>query len=157
MNQAFTLEEYSEGLAQRGDLLELKALLGSNALPHDDLDQHLSSLIVVRHRAEIVAVEGVEVHGLVGLIRSVCVREDHRGRGIAARVCELVEQYAMARGVARLYLLTTTAEAFFRHRGFDVCERTELPTEIQQTAQVRSLCPSTAVCMTRTTLRAGSN
>ena len=52
-------------------------------------------------------------------------------------------------GVQRWWLLTTTAEVFFKKRGFVVTPRGGVPTAIAATAEFRGLCPSVAVCLSR--------
>ena len=46
-------------------------------------------------------------------------------------------------------LLTETAEKFFRAIGYEVIDRRHVPEEIKQSAEFRSLCPASAVCMTK--------
>jgi amino-acid N-acetyltransferase len=45
--------------------------------------------------------------------------------------------------------LTETAENFFRGLGYEAIDRRYVPEEIQQSAEFRSLCPASAVCMTK--------
>ena len=52
-------------------------------------------------------------------------------------------------GITRLYLLTTTAQSWFRLLGFRSVLRDEVPEGIRGTEQFRTLCPSTAACMVR--------
>jgi N-acetylglutamate synthase-like GNAT family acetyltransferase len=51
--------------------------------------------------------------------------------------------------VRQFYLLTTTAEAFFARRGFRKIARQSVPAAIGDTREFKSLCPSSAICMTR--------
>jgi amino-acid N-acetyltransferase len=46
-------------------------------------------------------------------------------------------------------LLTETAEKFFRAIGYEVIDRRHVPEEIKQSAEFRSLCPASAVCMSK--------
>lgn len=71
-------------------------------------------------------------------------------------VGEHIEHFLLARnghalvGTAGVELLgNDTAKEFFGHRGYSVCLRGSVPTGVQGTAEFRSLCPSTAVCMVR--------
>jgi quercetin dioxygenase-like cupin family protein len=52
-------------------------------------------------------------------------------------------------GVEQLFLLTTDAERYFAALGFKRTGRSEAPAQIQSTSQFRSLCPKSAVCMSR--------
>jgi amino-acid N-acetyltransferase len=48
-----------------------------------------------------------------------------------------------------LYLLTTTAEKYFPGFGFDQTPREAVPVEVQQTAEFKEICPSSATVMHR--------
>jgi amino-acid N-acetyltransferase len=135
--------------ADAADLQRISELLALNGLPSSDIAQHLPHFVVAKLRGEIVAVAGIEVHAADALLRSVCVRAAQRGRGLAARACELLEAHARQLGVTRLYLLTTTARSYFEQRGFEVCPRAAAPVAIRATAEFAALCPATATCMTR--------
>jgi amino-acid N-acetyltransferase len=52
-------------------------------------------------------------------------------------------------------LLTQTAEAFFERHGYQVADRDHVPDEIKQSAEFQSLCPSSAICMTKSLLSLG--
>ena len=136
-------------VASPDDIPRVRPLLAANGLPDTDVGEHIDHFVLAWDRHTLVATVGVELLGNDGLLRSLCVRSDFRGRGIAAALCKRVEAYARNVGVSRLYLLTTTAKEFFEHRGYSVCARDDLPTGVRDTAEFRSLCPSTAVCMTR--------
>jgi amino-acid N-acetyltransferase len=45
--------------------------------------------------------------------------------------------------------LTETAEGFFRGLGYHVIDRGYVIEELKQSAEFRSLCPASAVCMTK--------
>jgi amino-acid N-acetyltransferase len=57
------------------------------------------------------------------------------------------EQYAASKGVRSIYLLTTTAEAFFKRLGYERIERSHAPTSIQQTREFAHLCPASSAFM----------
>jgi N-acetylglutamate synthase-like GNAT family acetyltransferase len=134
--------------ADSTDLAGIRELLASNALPTTDLS-HLQHFIVAKVHGVIAAVAGIEVYGADALLRSVCVHEAQRGRGLAVAACELLVARAHASGVRCLYLLTETASGFFERRGFTVCARAAVPAAIAATAEFRTLCPASAICMKR--------
>jgi N-acetylglutamate synthase-like GNAT family acetyltransferase len=68
------------------------------------------------------------------------LEKPHGGRRLA-------RQQASRRGVASLYLLTTTAEPLFARWGFRRIERDAAPAAVRATKQFASLCPSSAVMM----------
>jgi amino-acid N-acetyltransferase len=49
--------------------------------------------------------------------------------------------------VETLYLLTTTAAAFFARHGYETVERDTVPARIRGTTEFDDLCPDSAVCM----------
>lgn len=95
-----------------------------------------------RLAGSVVAVVGLEKFQSVGLLRSLAVSPDHRGRGLARELVSFVESFAQSRGVESLFLLTTTAEAFFVALGYGPASRQEAPQAIQATPQFSGLCPS---------------
>jgi amino-acid N-acetyltransferase len=62
---------------------------------------------------------------------------------------QALELAMRAEGVETIVLLTQTAETFFAKRGYERTRRERVPEPIRQTAEFRSLCPATAVCMSR--------
>jgi GNAT superfamily N-acetyltransferase len=90
---------------------------------------------------------GLEGDGHDVLLRSVVVAE--RGTGIGTRLVQALAEQARRDGALRLWLLTTSAEAFFARRGFHRIDRAEAPAAIQATAEFRGLCPASAVLMMR--------
>ena len=56
---------------------------------------------------------------------------------------------AKAKGLTELFLLTTTAAAFFERLGFRAVPLDTAPLPIQHTQEFSTLCPSSAVLMRR--------
>ena len=135
--------------ARPDDLEAVTALLARCGLPHADVAPHLANFTVAREDGRIVGVIGVEVHGRDGLMRSLAVEPERRGRGVARRLYATLLARARGLGITRLYLLTTTAQSWFRLLGFRSVRRDELPEGIRDTEQCRTLCPATAACMVR--------
>jgi amino-acid N-acetyltransferase len=136
------------------DLPAVQALLARNALPFEDIAPHFGHFLVAREAAVLRGVAGIEVHGAAGLLRSVCVDAAARGRGLGHRLCDALEARAIASGLDDLYLLTTTARAFFERRGYTAIDRAAAPERIRETAEFRSLCPSSAACLHKRLARA---
>lgn len=136
--------------ATSDDLAALEQLLAADELPTSDLDHQLANFLALCENEldPPIGFIGLEVCGeSYGLLRSLVVRNSHRSRGLAGRLCEELFRLARQRGVEQLYLLTTTAEGFFRKIGFRTVPRESAPAPVQQTEEFRSLCPSSAVCM----------
>lgn len=136
-------------MASRDELPMVRALLSANGLPDEDVGEHIEHFVLAWDKHALLATAGVELLGNDGLLRSLCVSANYRNRGLATELCKRVESYSRNAGLRRLYLLTTTARDFFGRRGYAVCLRESVPSRVQDTAEFRSLCPSTAVCMVR--------
>ena len=132
-----------------GDLEQICRLLNENRLPSSDIAEHLNGFLVAREGPELAGVVGVEPHGGLALLRSLCVVVDRRGRGLARTLCAAAEVLARDAGAHELYLLTTDARVYFESRGFTVCRREDAAPAIQGAAQFRTLCPSTATVMSK--------
>lgn len=66
------------------------------------------------------------------------------------------EQHARGHGVGSIYLLTTTATAFFERLGYAQLDRQSVPTAIQQTREFGEVCPASAVLMVKHLARPSS-
>lgn len=143
--------------ARRGDLPVLEALLEACNLPHEGIGENLPGFILARAGGVLVGSVGLEVvgHG-VGLLRSLAVAPEWRGRGVGRFLCRVMMARATQLGIHELWLLTATAEPLFARSGFSVASRHEVPPEVQVTDEFARLCPDTATCMwTRLTPAAG--
>ncbi len=90
---------------------------------------------------------GLEIYGRDALLRSLVVSAAARTQGLGSALVLHAEQYAAAHEVRALYLLTTTAESFFEHRGYRRIDRAEAPSAIQSTREFASLCPASSAFM----------
>jgi amino-acid N-acetyltransferase len=132
------------------DQAGIKHLLAGCELPHEDITAaHLCHFWVLRDGPQLVGAVGLEVLGKHSLLRSLVVPARYRGRGIGSQLTSQAEEYARSQRVEALYLLTTTAEDFFARRGYHRIDRNSVPSALQETAEFRTLCPSTAVCMVK--------
>ena len=127
----------------------LAKLLQAEQLPTDDLGTGPARFFALVDGDRWCAVGGVEVYGRHGLLRSVVVPSDARGKGYGCEIVERLLREMAARGVRDAYLLTTMAADFFAHLGFVAIDRAAAPPAIAATAQVVALCPADAVLMRR--------
>ena len=141
--------DYTITPAAPADGPAITALLRAADLPYEDIGPHLGCFLVARRDGAIVGAIGLELYAPDGLLRSLVVAPQCRGRGLGDELVRRLERVAAEWGVEQFWLLTTTAEAFFARRGFRVTPRAGAPTEIAATHEFKSLCPSTAICMTR--------
>lgn len=132
------------------DLPALRSLLDSCALPTSDLtEEHLKHFIILAQGNRVAGAVGLEMHGEAALLRSLAIDTMMRGEGLGARLLELIEEYAREHGVRRLYLLTTSADHFFAHHGYERIERAGVPEPICNTAQFAGICPVSALCLSK--------
>lgn len=124
-----------------------ESLLKANDLPVADLRAKPECFYVARTGGGRVGIGGLETRGTDGLLRSVVVEEAARGRGYGSAICDRLEAAAREADIETLYLLTTTATAFFASRGYERVEREAAPAAIRATAEFADLCPSSATCM----------
>ena len=128
----------------------IRQLLTLCGLPHEDITpEHLRHFWVIKERGEILGVVGLEVFGRMALLRSLAVDPRFRNRGFASELTKKAEENAPSLKVEVLYLLTMTAESYFRKRGYQKTERNSAPPEIQGTTEFQSLCPASSVCMVK--------
>jgi amino-acid N-acetyltransferase len=135
----------------RGPLLtEVVRLLESAALPTVDLiDEHMRDFFYAGPANAPVGVVGLQFHGTDALLRSLVVTNAHRTQGLGGRLVEYAEQCARERGAATIYLLTTTAEPFFRSRGYVLTARETAPAAIRSTPEFAGLCPASSAFLSK--------
>jgi amino-acid N-acetyltransferase len=125
-----------------------KALLQSQGLPDSDItDEHLQHFFFIGSDGSPTGLVGLELYAANALLRSLVVAENVRGNGLGSSLVEHAEQYAASRGVRSLYLLTTTAEPFFRRLGYERIDRSNAPRSIKETFEFSSLCPASSAFM----------
>jgi amino-acid N-acetyltransferase len=124
-------------------------LLRKNNLPTEDLTDN-TMIFIIEENQKVIGTIGLEAGIKDGLLRSLSVSEEHRGKGYGEQLVGHLEKYARDRGIEDLYLLTTTAEKFFDRRGYVVIRREEVSPFIRSSAEFNSSCPSSAVVMKKT-------
>ena len=130
--------------------IKVMNLLAACSLPNTDISpKKLEHFFGCGAEPDPRGVVGVELYGEFGLLRSLAVHESVRGKGCGKRLVEEAEQYAGRNGVRRLYLLTTTAPAFFESRGYARVSRDAVPAPIRATSEFSTLCTDTASVMAK--------
>jgi amino-acid N-acetyltransferase len=135
-------------IRERPPQLSVVALLEAEGLPASDLtESHLEHFFFTGSDGAPSALVGLEIYGEAALLRSLVVTADARTQGVGSALVQHAEGYAAARQVRSIYLLTTTAEAYFEHRGYRRVDRAQAPASIQSTREFASLCPSSSAFM----------
>jgi tRNA (guanine37-N1)-methyltransferase len=138
--------------ASPADQEAVLALLQRCELPTEGVTDHFPRGYVVATDAHgsVIAVAGVEEYGEHGLLRSVAVDPGARSRGIAERLLGSCVRWASGAGKTALYLLTTTADAYFERHGFERADRDSVPQPVRASSEFSETCPGSAVVMVRT-------
>jgi amino-acid N-acetyltransferase len=135
--------------ARAADRAAIVALLRACDLPTEDLDDAPVQLMVADGVDGLCGVIGLERFGDTALLRSLAVVPAHRRAGLGGDLVTLIEREARDAGVTELVLLTQKAEAFFASRGYRRIERGDAPPAVQASGEFRSLCPASAICMSK--------
>jgi amino-acid N-acetyltransferase len=132
---------------RRADLAQLEALLRANRLPTEDCAGQVQYFCASYDGARLIAAGAIEPVAQYGLLRSIVVSEDFRGRGLARRITAHLLNRARDEGRTAIYLLTETAQTYFAGLGFVSIARVDVPEAVRLTRQFVSLCPESASCM----------
>ena len=133
--------------ASTTDVDEIKRLLVDSELPTAGVDEHWKTFVVARDGKRMVGCGGSEVYPTTALLRSIAVLPEYQSCGIGRRlVRELIGRLA-SRGIMEFYLLTETAEEFFKRRGFKRVDRDEVNPQMLASREFNDACPKSAVCM----------
>jgi len=136
--------------AESKALPEVVALLQISSLPIAGAAEHFDSFLVTRAEdGSLAGCVGLEIHGGVGLLRSLAVASPARGSGLGTRLVERLLDLARAKGVETLYLLTTSAEDYFPRFGFERLAREDADPKLEASEELRGACPASAVLMRR--------
>ncbi len=141
------MSEITISAASAEDLEPIKSLLESSGLPTAGVDDHWKTFIVARDGGTVVACGGAEAYQFVALIRSVAVAPEYRSHGLGRRIVRQLLDRLASRGLREFYLLTTTAEEYFRKRGFKPVDRDEVHPQLLSSREFQDACPASAVCM----------
>jgi amino-acid N-acetyltransferase len=131
------------------DLLAVQQLLSASSLPTAGIEAPGTEFLVAVAGERVVGCAGLERYGDVGLLRSVAVAPEWRGRGLGAGLTRRVLAVAEQRGIVRIYLLTETAAQYFRTFGFRAIPRSQADEAVQGSAEFTELCPASATLMLR--------
>ena len=128
----------------------VKRLLNESQLISSDLTpEHMRYFFGLGTKEEPEGVVGLELFGTVGLLRSLAVVSSRRRAGLGSKLVAHVEDYARNKGIKSLYLLTNTAESFFKHRGYQLTPRDHAPSAIRETKEFSEICPVSSAFMVK--------
>jgi amino-acid N-acetyltransferase len=139
---------YTIRAARPDDLTRVETALRDADLPLNGLrDQFGDGYAVAEANGELIGVEGIEVYGTDGLLRSAAVVSSWRGKGVGDALTRDRIEWARRRGLRSLYLLTMTAGDYWPRFGFARADRARAPHDMQKSPEFTDACPSSALCM----------
>lgn len=130
------------------EISDVAVLLDEYSLPTSDLQKNNTvELFGVYYNENLSACVGVEIYGKTALLRSMAVSSGFRKKGVGKKLVEFIENYTIQKGVKEIYLLTETADKFFKKAGYTITSREGAPLIIRGTTQFSELCPGSSKCM----------
>lgn len=128
----------------------LVAALAEAGLPTDDLEDAGRSFFTYETLSgRTVGFAGFEIHGDAALLRSLVVPPEARRQGFGGAILARLCRRAFDADARRAFTLTTSVAEWLEKKGFVRIDRGEAPAAILATRQARSLCPASAVLLTR--------
>lgn len=145
---AACIPELDYRLGTEQDAAAITALLSQATLVTADLTpRSFLTFTLALSAGRLVACAGIEVHEDLGLLRSVAVSPELRNSGLGTGMLQRAEHLATQLHLSKLFLLTTTAPAFFARNGYIRINRDEAPAALRASREFSSLCPASAVVM----------
>lgn len=144
-----TTTEHKLVIASRSLRTSVIELLEENDLPTSDIDEGKTLFALIRND-EVIGTGGLEFFDDCALFRSLSVRKDWQGKGLGRFITRQLEQICREKGIANVYLLTTTAEHFFSKEGYQVIDRANAPLSIKNSSEFTTVCSSTGTLMKKT-------
>jgi len=130
--------------------VEVSRLLKEASLPTSDLsDKDMKNFFYAGPATEPIGIVGLQFYGPDALLRSLVVSSAKRKQGLGQRLVEHAQQHARAHGTTTVFLLTTTAEAFFRTHGYVVTPRESAPPAIRATPEFAGLYPAASAFLSK--------
>jgi len=125
------------------------SLIEQSELSTHGVVESFGHYLVVRDDERLIGLCGLEVHDSAALLRSVAVDAHYRGAGVGQALVAAALDLARKMDLCALYLLTTTAGAFFERCGFQVWQREAAPEGIRGSWEFTNGLPRSAVLMKR--------
>lgn len=133
--------------ATAADIPQILRFLEENELPTVGVDRFFENFLVALDQdGSWVGVAGLEVYGKSGLLRSVAVNKRFRGMGQGRTLVNTVLANATKKGIEAIYLLTDSAENYFKGLGFEIVKREDI-NEAVKTSPEFTECRETAAAM----------
>ena len=125
--------------AMPGDMRAILDLVDAVHLPPEGIAEAMEYFWVARTGERIVGTVGLEVYDDMALLRSLAVTPACQRTGLGRALTETALAYLTTRQFRAVYLLTTTAEAFFARHDFCFVERDAVPASVQQSVEFQGI------------------
>ncbi len=125
--------------AMPGDVRAILDLVEAVHLPPEGIAEAMEYFWVARVGEDIVGTVGLEVYDNMALLRSLGVTPACQHTGLGRALTETALSYLTTRQFRAVYLLTTTAEAFFARHGFCLVARDAVPAGVQQSVELQGV------------------
>jgi len=135
---------------RRGDAADMKeilSLLKRSALPIADLREARPEFVIASDGLALIGVGALQRFGKVALLRSVAIEPAWRKIGVGGSIVRRLEGLARDQSISEIVLLTENATSFFQRHGYEEIARERAPAAVQESAEFRALCPTSAICM----------
>ncbi len=129
------------------DIDRIKELLDEHDLVTEGVEDFIDDFLILAENQSLIGCIGLEVYESVALLRSIAVQSSHQKKGYGLILLKAIEKYASELGVSHMYLLTDTAESFFKKYGYSICDRNNAPSSIAATREFSEFCPSSSAFM----------
>jgi len=140
-------------VAKNSDHAAIVVLLHEVNLPPEGIELHMENFLIIRYPDEVTRTEyligsvGLEIYQDSALLRSLAVHPDFQGMGLGTRLVDNIIEVARSKGINRLFLLTDTAESYFKKKGFAKVARDKVPEDMKQSIEFTTLCTSAPAMM----------
>lgn len=125
-------------------------LLRNCNLPTSDLDKkQFNNFLYLGETDNPIGIAGLEIFGSIALLRPLAISKDVQGNGNGKKLVSAIENYAKSKNIKELYLLTETAEDFFKKQYYTRIIKEFAPECIKTTSEFSSVCLQSAVLMTK--------
>ncbi|AQQ09812.1 acetyltransferase [Sedimentisphaera cyanobacteriorum] len=137
--------------AVRKDLSLIRSIVAQAGLPSYDLTEQKAENFIIAEDNEgrALGTAGFELSGADGLLRSLAVCNEAKGRGLGRALVSRIERICAEKGIADLYLLTKTAPDYFPALGYQRINRDKTSSDIEKFTQFTDTPPGEAVCMVK--------
>jgi amino-acid N-acetyltransferase len=137
---------------QTPTLTEVQAILKENKLPYEDIiKKQLYSFFGYYKNDKLIGLVGLEIFDTIALLRSLCIK--NKSAGVGSILLDYIEKYSLENNIKELYLLTTTADIYFRKKGFKKEDKSNAPNSIKNSNEFKSICPCNAIFMVKKIIR----